>query len=476
MKICLLRPNRDSRFQISPPLSLGYLSSALKKNGYTDIYLVDGSLSDFTPLQAARAVISQSKTDLIGIQVYTGSHNWVKEFVMLAKQNKIDAKIICGGPHISALGELALKYIDVDYGVLGEGENSIVDFVKYLDGKINNPLEVEGLLFKNGDKFIYSKTKYGFLKDINDVAHPDWDLLQPQKYFDFKEGASVPLKGKRATDIITSRGCPYKCTFCSSGVTSKRIIRYRKAENIISELKFLTEKYSVDEIFFSDDNLTMDLRRAEELFDLMIQSNLKIHWRAPNGIRIDRLNPSLVKKMAKSGGYYVGVGIESGNRNVLKRIKKQLDLGLIPDRIKLLRKNGFYVSGFFMCGMLGETLDEINDSIRFSLKIPFSRIQVSNYVPYPGSEDFDTIFQADNKELFEQNVMRFQKDEYIPKFQELRLDQIYKIQRNFMLKFYLRPRIIISLLLGMRFSQIKAILSHPWIKMWFSKAKKWYSG
>ena len=475
MKICLVRPNCDTRFQITPPLSLGYLSSALKKDGYNDIHFVDGALYDLSPSQAYDTVKSKGPFDIIGIQVYTDLHNWAKGFVDTAKRDSSKSIIICGGPHISALKELALKYIGVDYGVIGEGENAIVDFAKYVEGKIKDPREVEGLIFRTKDGFMRAKKEYGFFENPNDIPIPDWDLLEPQEYFAFKQSASLPLRGRRPADILTSRGCPYACTFCASRVTARKMIRFRTPENVITEIKYLIKKFNIDEIFFSDDNLTMDLKRAEKLFTLMIQDKLKVHWRAPNGLRIDRLNEALIKKMAESGAYYVGVGIESGNKDVLKRIKKQIKLDSVPEMVTLLRKNGIDVNGFFMCGMLGETPEEIEDSIKFSLKVPFSRIQVSNYVPYPGSEDFDIIFQADKPELYERDVMKFQESEYMPKFQELTLEQIYKIQRTFMLKFYLRPKLIFSVISKIRFSQVKALLSNPDIKMWFKKEKKWYS-
>jgi len=475
MRICLLRPNGTSRFSLAPPLSLGYLSSALKQNGYDDIHFVDGSLHDLSPSQAHAVIKERIRPDIIGIQVYTGLHNWTKEFVDIARQDKPGAIIICGGPHVSALEGLALKYMGVDYGVLGEGEHAIVGFLRYVEGKIDDPKEVEGLLFRDKDTFVHARQKYGFLKSASEIPPVDWELLQPQNYFRLKESATIPPRGRRPIDIITSRGCPYKCTFCSSGVTTKRIIRFGTPENVVSEIKYLVEKYNIDEIFFSDDNLTMDLKRAEKIFDLMVQKNLRIHWRAPNGIRIDRLNETLIKKMAASGGYYVGVGIESGNKNVLKRIKKQLNLDSVPRTVALLRRNGFDVSGFFMCGILGETLKEIQDSIDFSLKVPFSRIQVSNYVPYPGSEDFDTIFKSDNPQAYERNIMRFQESEYMPKFQALTLEQIYRIQRNFLLRFYLRPGAILSFLSRLNIDQIKAIFAHPDVRTWFKKEKKWFT-
>lgn len=475
MKIVLIRPTYGSRFQVTPPLSLGYLSISLKNAGYSNIHLIDGSLLLLSPLNAVELIRKDGAPDLIGIQVYTGSHRWAKEFVALFKKQYPNVPIVCGGPHITALKELALKFIGCEYGIMGEGENAIVEFVKHIEGKISDPSDVEGLIYKDKDTYRFSKKPEGFLRDANAVPFPDWDLLEPEKYFKYMEGAAMPLRGKKPAPVLSSRGCPFKCTFCSSGLTNKRIMRYREPENIVAEMQMLKQKFGVDEIFFSDDNLTLNKSRAEKIFDIMIEKKLNMHWRAPNGIRVDCLNESLIAKMKKSGCYYVGLGVESGNDRVLKLIKKQLNLDAVEKNVKLLHKYNISVSGFFMCGMLDEKESEIRDSMKFALSVPFDRIQVCDYVPYPGSEDFQTIFQNDDPQQYEKTIMEFQRDETIPKFRNLSLEQIVRFQRIFTLKFYLRPYTIYSMLKHFRVSQIYAIFKHPFIKRFFVKNKKWYA-
>ena len=474
MKICLVRPTFGSRFQVTPPLSLGYLSSALKQNGYTDVSLIDGSLYLLTPQQAAEKLRASGGADVVGVQVYTGSHLWARDFTRLVKENFKDSVILLGGPHITALKEHAMDFIKADYGVIGEGEISITAFMKYREGKITDPALVPGLIFKNDGKWMHAQEKFGFIPDANDIPFPDWELLEPEKYFPLMEGATMPLKGKKPAPILTSRGCPYRCTFCSSGLTNKRIMRYRNPRNIVDEIKLLKTKYGVNEIFFTDDNLTMNIKRAEEIFDLMMNEGINVHWRAPNGIRLDRLSPSLVEKMSRSGGYYVGVGVETGNAEVMKRIKKKVNLNIVSDVVNLLHKHKIRVSGFFMCGLRGETQSQIEDTVGFALKVPFDRIQVSNYIPYPGSEDFSVIFEEGNSEAYAVNVAKFQESEYVPHFQEMSLEEIITLQKSFIRRFYLRPRVILGLILNLKFSQLKAIWRHPFIQRWFNRKQKWF--
>jgi len=475
MKVLLIRPTYGSRFQITPPLSLGYLSSSLKNAGYYNIQLIDGSLLLLSPLDTVELIKKNGVPDAIGIQVYTGSHRWARDFVKLFREQYPHVPIVCGGPHITALKELALKFIGCEYGIMGEGENAIVEFVKYIEGKISDPCDVEGLIYKDKDTYGFSKEPYGFLRDANSVPFPDWDLLEPEKYFKYMEGATMPLRGKKPAPVLSSRGCPFKCTFCSSGLTNKRVMRYREPENIVAEMEMLKNNFGVDEIFFSDDNLTLKESRAGKIFDLMIEKKLNLHWRAPNGIRVDCLNERLIAKMQKSGCYYVGLGIESGNDRVLKRIKKQLDLDAVKKNIDLLHKYNIAVSGFFICGLLDEKESEIMDSIRFACDIPFDRIQVCDYVPYPGSEDFQTIFKNDDLQQYEKAIMEFQQNDAMPEFRDLSLKAVIRLQRMFYLKFYLRPYTIYSLLKHFRLSQIAAIFNHPYIKRFFVKDKKWYA-
>lgn len=474
MKICLIRPSFGSYFQITPPLSLGYLSSSLKKSGIKDIEMIDASLLKSDPKKTVENLCGNEIPNVVGIQVYTGSQNWTKEFIEILRKNCPKVISIVGGPHITALQQFALDYLNPGYGILGEGESSLVELIKFLDGKVTSEKEITGLMYKEKGKWLHATEKYGFVRDADKIPFPDWEMLQPNNYFKYMQSVSMPLRGKNPIPILTSRGCPYQCTFCCSGVTNKRIMRYRSPENVVAEIQFLKDKYGVDEIFFSDDNLTMDIERAKKIFSLMIGKKLNIHWRAPNGIRIDRIDEELVEKMAQSGGYYVGVGIESGNTDVIKRIKKNIDLKGVKEKVELLHKYKIKVSGFFMTGILNETALEANDTLKFALSIPFDRIQVCNFVPYPGSEDFDRIFLSSNQKKYKENVIKFQKSGFIPKFQKMSLKGIYKRQRKILTYFYFRPKTLFDIIVNFKISQLKALSNHPFVQKWLSAKKEWY--
>ncbi len=243
MKICLVRPSFGSYFQITPPLSLGYLSSSLKSNGCGDVGLIDSSLYKYSSRQTVEELLMTGGADVVGIQVYTGSQNWTKEFIEILRKNCPKVISVVGGPHITALQQLALDYINPDFGILGEGEESLAKLVKFFEGKITDEKNVNGLMYRVKGKWRNAVEKYGFVKDVNNAPFPDWELLQPNNYFKYMQSVSMPLRGKRPVPILTSKGCPYQCTFCCSGATNRRIMRYRSPENVIDEIQFLKNKY-----------------------------------------------------------------------------------------------------------------------------------------------------------------------------------------------------------------------------------------
>ena len=246
-------------------------------------------------------------------------------------------------------------------------------------------------------------------------------------------------------------------------------MRFRSPRSVVDEIKMLRTTYGVDEVFFSDDNITMDMDRAAELFAIMTKELPGLHWRAPNGIRIDRITAGLALLMAGSGCYYVGVGVETGNTGMMSKIKKNLDLGKVDAAVRMLRTFGIATSGFFMCGMLGETREMVEDSIRFACSVPFDRIQVSNYIPYPGSEDFDSVFTDTD------SILRFQHSGHIPAHDGMMsLDDAVALQKRFIRSFYMRPSTMWSLAKGMRTSQLRAMLRHPMFGRWVSGTNKWF--
>ncbi len=469
--IVLLRPNLEQVFGLSAPTSLGYLASSVRQSNFS-VDIVDATLHNYSIKETVNLIISK-KVNVVGIQVYSGTQWWVKEFICELKKFIPECITIVGGPHITALEEFSMQHIQPDFGILGEGEDPLRILLTVLREKINDFDSVPGLIYKKDSTYIKNKKKV-FIKDLDSLPLPAWDLINPKKYAKFTRlGATMASRGKTPVSILTSRGCPYACTFCSTNVTWNGKMRYRSPAGVIHELELLKNTYGVDEFYFGDDNLTMDKKRAEKIFDLLIEKNINIPWRAPNGLRIDTLDENLIRKMKKSGCYYVGLAVETGNEEIMRKIKKKLSLEIVGNVVKLFKKYGIFTCGFFMVGLIDDTKHTIMETIDFAKRVGFDRLQVSVFTPYPGSEDFIKIFSNGNYKESVYNYLHYKK---MPKINKnLSNEEIHYYQKLFIKKFYFRLPIILSLIKNLKYDQILGIINHPFIKRWFWSGDNTYT-
>jgi len=252
---------------------------------------------------------------------------------------------------------------------------------------------------------------------------------------------------------MTTRGCPFSCTFCGSPKFYDRRIRYRSPENVAQEIKYLIENFNVREIHFFDDNLTFKREHVEKICRLIIGNKLKINWTVPPGIRADKVDEELLRLMKRSGCYYVQIGIESANPKILKNIKKAEKIEQIREAIELCNKVGIYAGGSFIFGLPGETEETIEQTIKFSKEAPLIKADFLLLDVLPGSELWDTL-----KGKFAPNwdKMSFKDPEFIP--EGLSKEQLSKSAKRAFLKFYLRPKIFFRIIKLLRPFHIRFII------------------
>jgi anaerobic magnesium-protoporphyrin IX monomethyl ester cyclase len=224
------------------------------------------------------------------------------------------------------------------------------------------------------------------------LPFPARHLLPMEKYFNAGIRHGGPNKGKRAASLITSRGCQYRCNFCTAFKVFTRRPRMRSTENVMAELDELVNTYQVDEIFFEDDQLIAKQRHSGEIFDA-IAERFDFVWDTPNGVSAWLLNDEIIGKMKASGCYRINLAIESGNQDVLKNIiNKPVKLGDISGLVQLIKKHGMEPTIFLVVGNIAEdrveTLEEVRDSFRFARRIGVNPF-VSYLTAYPGSEVLD---------------------------------------------------------------------------------------
>ncbi len=312
----------------------------------------------------------------------SASSSMMGEVEKLANLCPEKVKVILGGIHASSVpGEVLEEHKKIDLVVRREGEDTIVEI---LDEK---PLEeIDGLSYRKDGEIIHNKDSQ-FIEDLDSLPFPARDLLPMEKYFSF-EARQYPIDY-----IVSGRGCPYRCTFCADFITSGRKLRIRSGESIVKEIEHLIENYGVKEIDFQDDNFTFHADRVFEFCDLMIKKGLnkKVIWKIANGVRCDKLTLPMLKKMKKAGCYMLSLGIESGNQEILDKMRKAEKLQDIRNAAKWCKQAGIESRGLFIFGNLGENKKTMIDTIEFAKTLPLGTATFHICIPMPGTEYYEII-------------------------------------------------------------------------------------
>jgi radical SAM superfamily enzyme YgiQ (UPF0313 family) len=351
--------------------------------------------------------------------------------------------------------------------VIGEGEETLSELVKAFSCKRPDYSKILGLAYKDKKGKVYRNPDRPLIADLDSLPFPAWHLMPPSLY------RVVPIlspnKGDLVAPVVTSRGCPYQCTFCASNITWRNRFRKRSPKNIVDEIELLVKKFGVKEVHLTDDNFTMIKNHAMAVCDEFIKRKINIFWQCPNGVRIDSLDLPLLEKMKQAGCYSVGLGIESGSPKILKKVKKSLDLKLVEEKLRLLKKVGIRAYGFFILGLPGETRKTIRETIDFAKNNPFDRVWFNILTPYPGSEIFDEYLKQ--QELtFETINWGLMDGNYASYKTSVPLAELEKFQKLALKEFYLRPKIIYDLIKNTGYESVKTFFMSRFIKKILGKS------
>lgn len=423
---------------IYPPLGIAYLSSVLEKNNI-ECKIIDAAVLKLDQKTIYRQV-KQFKPDMIGITSNIVTARGAIELGTLLRRKFPNTLIVFGGPYATAESDLVLKHTKGDIVVQGEGELTIVDLIKNL----KNLQEIKGICYRRGRKIIHNPARE-LIEDLDSIPFPAYHLL-PNFLLYKSRSRKIPIGF-----LISSRGCPYGCIYCNKNIFGRRF-RMRSPANVLTEIELLVGRYNVKQIDVLDDNFTLYIPRAEKIFDEVIKRKIKVLFNFQNGIRADRLTPKLVKKMKKAGVYKVGIGIESGDPEIQKIIKKSLSLDKVNRAVRILRKSGIIVVGFFMIGIPGENNMAIQKTIDFAIKVDPHIANFSMVVPLPQTEMYE-IIKRDGKFLhkaeFGSNT-GFYTDNFSFEYGEVNPNLIKKYAAKAYKDFYLRPSKIVDILFSIK--------------------------
>jgi radical SAM superfamily enzyme YgiQ (UPF0313 family) len=297
----------------------------------------------------------------------------------LLRQKNYDKLLLSGGPFPVLFPE---KYLDCcDIIINGEGEKTFCQLVKeYSRNRRFSKSAIAGISFKEDGRIIRSKDRE-LIGELDGIMFPDYKVLTPPIEY-YSRGARIV--GRIMAPLLTSRGCPYQCTYCNKSVFGSRF-RFRSPDNIIREIEWLGENFGVDQIDILDDNFNLIPARAEEVLEKIVAKKLKLAISCHNGLRADRISPSLVQKLKKAGVFKVGLGIETGDPLMLKSIHKNLDLNRVREAVSLLRRQGLTVHGYFIIGLPYDNPLTMQRTIDFAREINPHFCNFATCIPFPGT-------------------------------------------------------------------------------------------
>ncbi|MBI2910188.1 MAG: radical SAM protein [Chloroflexi bacterium] len=343
--------------------------------GYAEYLKVIGDLSH--PIwHEVKGVIRGLSPEIVGISAMTASFGTALNVARLVREVSPEVPIVFGGKHPTLLPEETMRNPEVDMVVRGEGEYRFLELIEKL--KTGRLEEVRGVSFRRGGEVIHNPDGER-ISDLDALPFPARELLYDAHRYP-EEGFGT---------MFVTRGCPYQCVFCGSPALWKRRVTFRSPRNIVRELKEVVERYQTDRFSFQDDCLTVKKSFILEVCSLMRQEGLRIEWSCL--ARIDQLDEETLIAMRRAGCSMVSIGVESGNDEILKKIKKGVTVDQIRRVVRLLKKHDIKTTGFFMFGFPWEAEKEILDTIRFIKELKLDRIHYSLVVPLPGSEIFSTL-------------------------------------------------------------------------------------
>lgn len=397
MKICLINPPKTmqehsdtssigGKPSIGLPLGLLYVAGALEQAGHT-VSVIDCLVGKEVitkklendilyygyPYEVIKQKIRQINPDIVGIgSQFSAQAKNSEKMAKLVKEIDTNILVIAGGPHMTIKGYDTMKSNPCfDVIVCGEGEYTAVELLDAIENK-QKLNRIKGIIFRNKSGQIIQNPPREYIVNLDALPLPAYHLVDMEQYLSLYQKGIYGRNPdeKRAISIITSRGCPFNCIFCSIHLHMGKLFRAHSPEYVLKHIAYLAKTYNVKHIHFEDDNFTFNLDRCEKIIDGMINNKFNLVWDTPNGVRADRLNSRLLRKMKKSGLLYLTIGIESGDQKVLDNIiSKTLKLEDVETVTKLCYKEHISLGAFFVVGFPGETIKEMNNTKKFACRL-----------------------------------------------------------------------------------------------------------
>ncbi|MFC2010284.1 B12-binding domain-containing radical SAM protein [Chloroflexota bacterium] len=380
LNIALVNPAQSSAYS-QPPLGLALIGAVLEKEGYS-VTILDANVLNLPPEVVVPLV---SDADVVGFTAMTPTINTAIATARHLKKVRPDLPVVLGGAHATLLPEETLTAApDIDAVIRGEGEETVVELMRALENK-QSLSGIAGISYRKDGEVISNPARSG-LVDLDSLPFFAYHLLPWRKYKPHPPyGWALPF-----AVTITSRGCPYKCTYCSKPVFGSKF-RAQTAGRVVEEITYLQKSLGIKELAFYDDVFTLDKKRTHAIADEIIRRGLKIHWSCET--RVNLVDKELLHHMKQAGCYSIAYGIESGSPDILKALDKDITLEQVEEAVRISREVGLQNIGYFMLGSPGESPKTIKQTIQFAERLKLDYAQFSVTTPFPGTRLYDLYME-----------------------------------------------------------------------------------
>ena len=420
-----------------PPHAFLYLGAVARQAGWS-VEIVDGPAYGFGIEGCAQRVL-ETRPSVVGFTTTTMSIAKAARVAEVLRAQSPDTMIMVGGPHITALPVETMERLPVfDLGCVGEGEAALLETLRCLECA-EDPRSTPGLVCRKDDGLVVSNPPAESEVDLAELPPLAWDLLDdfPNRY----HAAATYLNKTPFSDIIVSRGCRYRCTFCDNQ-TFGRSIRALPVEKILENIDRLVQEYGIKSMFFTDDSLMTLRSEFEKVCEGLIERNYDLEWSI--NARTSEIDEEILALMKRAGCWQISYGVESGSWEILKRIKKAATPQMQARALRLTAAAGIKSNAYIIIGFPGETAETLRETEEFLKSVPIDTLRLTYFTPFPNTDITGDLALDGGEVVADWTQLNFYNIAYIPK--GLTRKDLERAYRRIMLRFYTRPRVLTSFL------------------------------
>lgn len=389
---CFVIPNSSwfgKRYWHNFPYTVGLLIAVIKRAGW-NVSVIDANMDNLSEEQLSRALENMAP-DVVALSAMTIEYQRTTHRTFKVIKDALPGAVtILGGVYSTLSPEVARKDANIDYIVCGEGEERIVKLLQAIEGGRIGLDKIDGLIYRDDDGVSHYAPPVSVVADLDSLPMPDYSLFDMKRYTNHgqKYTQNFNFRGYPWAQSITSRGCPFRCSFCASNNVYGTKIRYHSPERVLAEVDWLVKEYGIKEMIWVDDSYLQDSERCKTIFRGLIDRKYDMYWKS-NNMSIFLMTDEILDMMAASGCYQVSISIESGHPRTLRRIRKPVNLDKIPPRIDKMKQLGMEIISNFVVGFPGETWEEIRTTFQYAEDIDIDYVLFSIATPLPRTPLYD---------------------------------------------------------------------------------------